>query len=94
MFHIKIVYDRFCCYFFSTCQVDYQGDLVVYFTMLMLKNLIKIIIWFTNVKNITKYKELHLRVVKVDKQKEHDDITFQKLTTHAKIEVKETKINK
>jgi hypothetical protein len=32
--------------------------------------------------------------VKVDKQKEHDDITFQKLTTHAKIEVKETKINK
>jgi hypothetical protein len=23
----KMVYDRFCCYFFSTYQVDCQGDL-------------------------------------------------------------------
>jgi hypothetical protein len=30
-----MVYDGFCCYFLSTCQVDFQGDLIVYFTMLM-----------------------------------------------------------
>jgi hypothetical protein len=30
-----MVYDGFCCYFFSTCQLDYQGDLVVYFTMFL-----------------------------------------------------------
>jgi hypothetical protein len=28
-----MVYDEFCCYFFSTCQVDFQRDLVVHFTM-------------------------------------------------------------
>jgi len=32
--------------------------------------------------------------VKVDKQREHEDITFQKLTTHAKIEVKKRKKEK
>ncbi len=29
--------------------------------------------------------------MKVDKQKEHEDVAFQKLTTHAKIEVKKQK---
>jgi hypothetical protein len=33
IFHIHMVYDGFCCYVFSICQVDCQGDLVVYFTM-------------------------------------------------------------
>jgi hypothetical protein len=28
-----MVYDGFFCYFFSTCQIDCQGDLIVYFTM-------------------------------------------------------------
>lgn len=32
--------------------------------------------------------------MKVDKQREHEDITFQKLTTHAKIEVKKRKKEK
>jgi hypothetical protein len=47
-----MVYDGFCDYFLFICQVDYQGDLVIYFTMLMPKNLIKQIIRLTNVKNI------------------------------------------
>jgi hypothetical protein len=33
-----MVYDGYCCYFLSTCQVDCQGDLVVYFTMFMSHN--------------------------------------------------------
>jgi len=28
-----MVYDGFCCYFFYIYQLDYQGDLIVYFTM-------------------------------------------------------------
>ncbi len=28
-------YDGFYCYFFSTCQIDCQGDLIVHFTMFM-----------------------------------------------------------
>jgi hypothetical protein len=31
-----MVYDGFYCYFFSTYQVDYQGNLIVYFAMFML----------------------------------------------------------
>jgi hypothetical protein len=30
-----MVYDGFCCHFLSTCEIDCQGDLVIYFTMLM-----------------------------------------------------------
>jgi len=32
IFPIQMVYDGFCCYFIYTCQVDYQGNLIVYFT--------------------------------------------------------------
>jgi hypothetical protein len=32
--HTRMVYDGFGYYFLSTCQVDYQGDLVVYYIML------------------------------------------------------------
>ncbi len=44
IFHIDMVYDRFCCYVFSICQVDFQGDLVVYFTMFMPKEIIFLIL--------------------------------------------------
>ncbi len=33
-----MVYDGYCCYFLSTCQVDCQRDLVVHFTMFMPHN--------------------------------------------------------
>ncbi len=35
IFHVQMVYDAFCSYFLFSCQVDYQGNLVVYFTMFM-----------------------------------------------------------
>ncbi len=33
-----MVYDCLCCYVLSICQVNYQRDFVVHFTMLMLEN--------------------------------------------------------
>jgi hypothetical protein len=33
IFHMQMVYDGFCCYFFYLLS-NYQGDLVVYVTML------------------------------------------------------------
>jgi hypothetical protein len=30
-----MVYDAFSCYFFYICPIDYQGDLIVHFTMIM-----------------------------------------------------------
>jgi hypothetical protein len=35
IFHIQMVSDEFYCYFLFTSQVNYQGDLLDYFTMLM-----------------------------------------------------------
>ncbi len=53
-----MVYDGFCCYFLFIYQVDYQGDLVVYFNMLMPKEILFLILLELSIVYMQCHKQL------------------------------------